>query len=66
MSEYSGEARIVPIDKWKTIQFAKLDVFEDSDEELKKIGMTPLDIRQFRDWQKSTTFREFRKSEVER
>ena len=40
------------LDKWKIIQFGALDAFDDSDEQLKKIGMTSLDIRLFRDWQK--------------
>ena len=42
------------LDKWKLIQFAELDLFQDSDEELKTIGMTSLDIRLFREWQKQT------------
>lgn len=40
------------LDKWKLIQFAELDIFNDSDVELRSIGMTPLDIRLFREWQK--------------
>lgn len=45
----------VSFNKWKLIQFAELDLFEDTNEELKMIGMNPLDIRLFRDWQKGRT-----------
>jgi hypothetical protein len=49
----SSKSVVPPLDKWKLIQFAELDLFEDSDEVLKRIGMAPLDIRLFREWQEN-------------
>jgi len=43
---------VLTFDIWKLIQFAELDLFDDSDETLKTIGMAPQDVRQFREWQK--------------
>jgi len=45
-------SELPPLEKWKVIQFAELELFEDSDEGLEKIGLSPLDVRQFREWQK--------------
>lgn len=53
-----GKPSMIPapqLDKWKIIQFAELDIFCDKDEELTSIGMTPSDIKQFREWQKIHT-----------
>jgi len=46
------DAEELPLHKWKMIQFAELDLFDDPDEMLKNIGMAPPDIRLFRKWQK--------------